>query len=123
MGGDSDGGSGDGATEARALGSHQDNLARALVLMEKQRHWLRGIACFVALVVVVAAGYLEWEILKYILDPNSQTGNLFFVLAVSPIASITLIVIFVLIGVFRGFRDKDMTNIPAETAMKVVSGD
>ena len=90
--------------------------------MERQRYWLRAIACGVALLVAAAAGYLEWELLKYILAPCSQAGDLFVLLAISPIASITLILIFVLIGVFRGFRESDLNALPLETASKVAFG-
>lgn len=122
LGGESAGGAGRGAGEAAALGYHQESIARVLYLMERQRYWLRAIACGVALLVAAAAGYLEWKLLKYILAPCSQASDLFVLLAISPIASITLILIFVLIGVFRGFRESDLNALPLETAGKVTFG-
>ena len=86
--------------------------------MEKQKVWLRWGASVVGLLALIFAGVLECLILNYIMDPHTTTGDLFVVLAVSPIASITLIVIFLLIGAFRGFLDKDMTNLPANAVVR-----
>ena len=106
----SDGNSEQAAKEVQALGSHEEDLAKVLVRMEKQKLLLRWGTSAVGLLVLVAAGVLEWLVLRHIMDPHSKTGDLFVVLAVSPIAAITLIVIFALIGVFRGYRGKDMAQ-------------
>ena len=90
--------------------------------MERQRWWLRGGAFIAALLAMVAAGYLEWRLLMHILAPCSKAGDLLILLAVSPIVSVTLILIFVLIGVFRGFREGDLRSIPLETAGKAAFG-
>ncbi len=71
---------------------------------------------------MVAAGILEWKLLEYIRTPCSQADDLFVLLAISPIASITLILIFVLNGVFRGFRESDLKGLPLETAGKAAFG-
>ena len=43
-------------------------------------------------------------------------------LAIARIVSVTLILIFVLIGVFRGFRESDLNAVPLETAGKMAFG-
>ena len=102
--------------------SHHDRLAKAIADMEAQRWWFRATVGAVALIVIVAAGALEWIVVKHILSPCSDIDDLLFVWAVSPIASITLIVIFLLIGVFRGFRERDLSALPLQTASKGTFG-
>ena len=80
------------------------------------------MAFVVALFVIAGAVYLEWQILKYLMVTNPKQDDLFFVLAISPIAAITSIVIFLLIGVFRGFRERDLNALPLETASKEAFG-
>ena len=119
VGGDTprNGGGRSGAQEADSLRkNHYDRLAKSIADMEAQRWWFRGVVGAVALIAMVAAGILEWVILTHILSPCSNTDDLFFILAVSPIVSITLIVIFMLMGVFRGFSEKDMERLPSSTA-------
>ncbi|MDE2814435.1 MAG: hypothetical protein OXM01_15495 [Gemmatimonadota bacterium] len=108
--------------EIEALSSHHESLAEVLVRMERQRYWLRLCACVAALLVVIAAGILEWILLQHLLKTSSETEGLFVLLAISPIVSITLILIFVLIGVFRGFRESDLNAVPLETAGKMAFG-
>ena len=90
--------------------------------MERQRYWLRFSACIAALVVVIGAALMEWAILCHIMSPYSETSDLFILLAISPIAAITLITIFVLMGVFRGFQEKDMEKFPAGALIQAASG-
>ena len=119
------GGSGTGgrvAKEFQALGAHHEKLAEALVRMERQRYWLRFWACIAALVVVIGAALMEWAILCHIMSPYSETGDLFILLAVSPIIAITLITIFVLMGVFRGFHERDMEKFPTGALIQAASG-
>ena len=53
-------------------------------------------------------------------------GSVRIALFVSPIISITTITIFLLVGAFRGFKEKDMKNLPVSTivneAGRVFSG-
>lgn len=44
-------------------------------------------------------------------------------LAIFPIVAVTAIVIFLLIGVFRGYRESDMGDLPLEMIMKGLGGD
>lgn len=102
-----------GGKENAFLGVHLDRFAKALADMERQRWWLRGIVLGVALIAVVAAGWLECRLIEHILDSQPIPHELFFILAVSPIAAITVIVVFMLIGVFRGYSEKDMEKLPS----------
>ena len=88
--------------------------------MEAQRWWFRATVGAVALIVIVAAGVLEWIVVMHILSPGSDIDDLLFIWAVAPIVSITVIVIFLLIGVFRGFSGKDMERLPSSAAAGMV---
>ena len=111
-----------GPKEDLALAAYHEKFAGVLVSIENQRYWLRISTFCVALIVIILAVLLELKILKYILTPCSQTEGIFVVLAVAPIASITLIVIFVLMGVFRGYREKDMGDLPTGTIGRMLGG-
>ena len=122
MGDPSDGSDHQAAMEDWMIGSAQEQLAKARVRMERQRYWLRLSACVAALSVVILAVYMVWLILDYIMMPCSKADGLFYVLAVSPVVSITLIVITVLISVFRGFHENDLNKVPSEAAFKSAFG-
>ena len=123
MGDPPDGSDSRAAKENWMIGSAQEQLAKARVRMERQRYWLRLSACIAALAVVVLAVFMVWMILDYIMTPDSKADGLFFVLAVFPVVSITLIVITVLLGVFRGFHESDLNKLPSEAAFKAATGD
>ena len=76
-----------------------------------------------AVIVMGAFGYLEYVVLSHLLAPCNQADVLFVVLAVSPIVAVTAIVIFLLIGVFRGYRNTDMAHLPVEAILKGLGGD
>ena len=100
--------------------SHHDRLAKAVADMEVQRWWFRAIAGAVALIVMAAAGVLEYIFFKHFLSSCTDIDDLLFIWAVAPIASITVMVIFLLIGVFRGFSGKDMERLPSSAAAGMV---
>ena len=109
--------------EDRVFGSHHENLVKAAASTEWQKWYFRAIALCLAVVVVLAAGFLEWLILFKLSNGQFKDNDAFLFLAISPIASITAITIFVLIGVFQGFRDKDMQRLPGSTAVRSFGGD
>ena len=111
-----------GVTEQMAFSTHHADMLAARVRVEKQRIILRWCAVGGALLVVLVAAFLEWKMIRHIMDQSTTSTDSFVLLAIAPIASITLIVIFVLIGVFRGYREADIAKLPAETAMRAVSG-
>ena len=61
---------------------------------------------------------LEWFILCEMLQWAPFESSFFIVLAVSPVVAATTIVVFLLIGVFRGFRDADVDNLPVEAVTR-----
>lgn len=110
--------------ETQLFARHSDNLAEIHARVETQNFWLRNFAAATAIIAIVAAAYLEWEIMKYIMAPGSNPDSMFFVVATAPILSATAIVVFFLIGVFRGFHEKDMSRLPTRTIFKTAtSGD
>lgn len=106
--------------EEKILYHHQNEFARVQVQIERQKVYLRWGASVVGLIVLIAAGVLEWIILWHIMDSDSDKGELFFILAISPIAAITVIVIFGLIGVFRGFEARDMRDLPTSSLLRML---
>ncbi|MCY4463529.1 MAG: hypothetical protein OXC26_24520 [Albidovulum sp.] len=66
----------------------------------------------VALLAIAGFGYLELLLLRYAMYSSFGLGDLFFVWAISPIVSITAIMIFILIGVFRGFLGTELDGMP-----------
>ena len=80
-----------------------------------QRIWLRWIAVVIAVAMLLCLGWMEFVVVHNLLESGfAETDNLLMVLAVSPIVAATAIVVFLLIGVFRGFREADMDNLPVE---------
>ena len=80
-----------------------------------QRILLRWIVVQIALVMLLCLGWLEFVVVRNLLESGfPETENLFMVLAVSPIVAATTIIVFLLIGVFRGFKEADMDNLPVE---------
>ena len=102
-----------------ALGSGSDNLdqegAERLMKEVKQRITLRYIAVSMAIIVILYLGFLEWYLMNLLTIKSEEQPSpdvWIVILAISPILSTTAIVIFLLIGIFRGFRDIGMPNIP-----------
>ncbi len=89
--------------------------------MRKNVLWLALLVIgFMAVLIVV-------DICLAARDMQGQIdGSVRIALFVSPILSITTIMIFLLVGAFRGFREKDMENLPVSTiareAGRVLSG-
>ena len=71
---------------------------------------LRWVAVGVAIFVIIAAGILEVYILHHF-ELWQGLGDFVVFLAITPIMSITIIVIFILIGSFRKPSDAEM-NLP-----------
>ncbi len=102
------------------LGTEQEQLAKALVAMERQRYWLRFWSFVGAGAVAVLAVFMELVVLCHILTRGSESSDHLVFLAIAPIVPITLIVIFVLVATFRGYRDKDMSGVPTGSLGRVL---
>lgn len=98
--------------------STPDHVVRAA----NQRILLRWIIVAAAAIVILAYGYLEWLLLDYLFECRTEASDLFIILAVSPVVGVTVIVVFVLIGVFRGYRESDTQYLPTEIVGKTVFG-
>lgn len=108
------------AEEMRFLGLHQERLNKVRVQIEKQRLYSRWVVLSFAIAVVIGLAILECSVLEYIFFATEQDVGSLVWLAISPIVSITLIVIFTLIGAFRGFREGDLNALPWKPAGKAV---
>ena len=74
---------------------------------------------FASIIVVLLCCLVTWSLPWGPLAKASENGAALNVaLIVAPIVAITTIIVFVLIGVFRGFRDRDMDNIPMQTMVR-----
>ncbi|MYE03033.1 MAG: hypothetical protein F4Y03_17505 [Alphaproteobacteria bacterium] len=78
---------------------------------------------FASIIVALLCCLVVWSLLWGPLARISENGvALNVALIVAPIVAVTTITVFVLIGVFRGFRDKDMDNIPVQTMLRTAGG-
>ena len=98
-------------------GAHLDTEARRLQHQrrdqsERQKLWLRWIALALAIATLGLLVGLEWFILCEMLQWAPFENSFFVVLAISPVVAATTIIVFLLIGVFRGFKDTDIDNLP-----------
>ena len=99
---------------------HLEKLADARVQIELQRIRLRKWACTAAGVVVALAMILEVIVIRHILYGHSEPNSLLILLAITPIVSITFVMVFVLVGVFRGFRRTDLNSLPMTPMTKAM---
>ncbi len=82
--------------------------------------WLRPLVLILAIVIIGWLIYLEHSLMDRI--KVNGNGQFYHLLAVTPIVSITAIVIFILNGVFRGYQDKDTEQLPLRAFLNQVSG-
>jgi len=90
--------------------------------LETQTWWLRPIACGVAVLSLVGFALLDYILLQHLMGQPNR-ADLFVALASSPIVAITTIVIFLLIGVFRGYRSPDIRHPAMDVAVRGFGGD
>jgi len=103
-------------TEINAERASRDLAYRYHRQIIRLRWW---VVNFASVVVILLCGLLIYALLcGPLANPSNYSPAFTSVLIVAPIAAIATIVVFVLIGVFRGFRDRDMDNIPAQTALR-----
>ena len=114
--------------EAIELQEHRNQRHESLIEDQKQRRDMRKNVLWLALLVIgFMAVLIVVDICLAARDMQGQIdGSVRIALFVSPIVSITTIMIFLLVGAFRGFREKDMENLPVSTiareAGRVLSG-
>ncbi len=96
--------------ERRRLSS-EDDLNKLVIWNEWLRFWLRLIAFLCAFIALICLAWLEWQIISYTMHQHFQPGDWFFLWAVSPIAAVSVILIAVLVGVFRGFRGNELDGM------------
>ena len=87
-----------------------------------QRRSLRWIVIAFSALLIFSFGCLEYYVLWCLTDTDFSSNGLFVVLCVAPIVAATTIVVFMLIGVFRGFRGTDLSSLPLETVGKAAFG-
>lgn len=97
-------------------------MEKALVEIEIQRRRIRWVAIILAVCVMFTAGCLEWAILSRLLSSGSEFGDALVIWAISPIVSITVITIFLLMGAFGKNRDNDIRRFPGSTLARAASG-
>lgn len=69
--------------------------------------------------MLVCLGVMEFIVLRSLLERGlAETDSLLVVLAISPIVAATTIIVFWLIGVFRGFGEAEMDSQLAEAVVR-----
>ena len=91
-------------------------------ILERQTWWLRPLTMLFATTIIGWLVYIECKILDHILYSYSGAKDTVYFLAISPILAITLIVIFLLIGVFRGFNGNDLKRLPVNLLLSSTTG-
>ena len=81
------------------------------------RWWVIGGAA----VVIFAFAVMEIYLLHHLFESTSSNENV-VLLAISPVVGITVIVVSILVGVFRGNKEPLMSRFPSETVINAVSG-
>ena len=80
--------------------------------IESQKFYLRYAVFGLGIIAIGAAVYLEYYILCLISYYMPNYNSLLLALALSPIISITVIVVSMMIGVFRGYNDQSIQPLP-----------
>lgn len=89
-------------------GKHETPIAERIV---NQRIYHRWIVLGVALLSIVGLGCLEYVLVNQLLKWNLTGADTpLVVLAISPIVAATTVVVFLLLGAFRGFKEFDTEN-------------
>lgn len=101
-----------GEKEDQSLNTDTDKLAKAQVKSANQNIFHRRIVIFMAVSIILALSFMEYRVLEYIFDPHSQVETIFIFLAISPIVSISFIMVFLIFGVYRGSQEVDLKDIP-----------
>ena len=94
----------------RDLMQDRKDISKLVIKIEDQRVCLRWLTFGLVLLVLVAVSILEYVVLEHILCCSRMIPDYFIFLAIAPIASVTLIVIAVLFGVFRSPNDNDILS-------------
>lgn len=104
--------------EERALRA-EEKLNEVQNRLSQQRYELRQSAFSLAQGVVYALGIFLAIAAFCILDSNAETVSetAQAAMIVGPIAAIATVTVFILIGVFRGFKDKDGSILPTTEAV------
>ena len=89
--------------------------------LDKHHIKLRWCAIVIAVLIILATGYLEFVILDR-LDDWKELGNLIVLLGIAPILSITIIVTFILIGAFKQPGDTEISLPGLLQAVQSLSG-
>lgn len=99
-----------------------DELRNSELSDKSQHRWLQWIAVGVSVIVILGFSCLLYHLThKIFLGTQSELPDSVLVaMFVTPIVSITTITIFLLIGVFRKFKDKGIDNIPVSNLVREV---
>lgn len=99
------------------------DMIKPRLMLEIQRVEMRNKAFWVMVILLVALAILELYFLTCIIQTSGEEIKYgLIVLAISPIASTTLIVMAFLIGAFRGFNEEKESSIPVGMVRKILGG-
>ena len=92
-----------------------------------QNYLLKWAFPTVSMVTVILTLFYLWLFADHLLEMKMcdimKAPPIFLVsLVVTPILSLTTIIVFALIGVFRGYRDKDLAEVPLSTMARAATG-
>lgn len=87
----------------------------------KQTITLRWAAIVGAAIVIVAFAAMELFLLLHLFSSQNPSGHL-VLLAISPIVGTTVIVVFILVGVFRGHKDPQISGPPPAAVASAAFG-
>ncbi len=89
-------------------------LKKQTYLENVQRYWIKWIAVFTGLFVILGMAFALWYFVCIITSPESpSTTNAAFTVAmiVAPVASMTVITVALFVGAFRKFEKEDPENM------------
>ena len=101
--------------EDRFVVLHNRELRAVRINVVKQMVVLRRWGVGLAVGIIIWAALLDSILIWYIVYSKQKIDALLVLLTTSPIICITVIATFVLMGLFRGFQDKDMKKLPVES--------
>jgi len=110
--------------EAEYLDSDTQEINKRIVDFYDQTLKQRKDVMCIAVIVMLCFGALEITIFCNWMKWNVSDVDYFVIIVISPIASITAISITLLIGVFRGFRKKDIfdtANVSGKTISPILN--
>lgn len=101
--------------EDATLSNSSEKYFGELIKTEKQKRDLRFGVVYAAIFLICFFVVFKFLLLNFIGKYMSEVNDFFFIYASIPTVSITLIMVFLTMGVFKGFQDKDMESLVKKT--------